>query len=119
MLLRAGEFSGAYYLAGYSLECALKACIAKGVAQHTFPDKKLANDVWIHDLARLTALANLERERLLHSQMDAVFDHHWDLATRWSEKSRYSIYSQQDCRNFVHAIADRQHGVMAWVRRYW
>jgi hypothetical protein len=28
-LLRAGLPNGAYYLAGYSIECALKACIAK------------------------------------------------------------------------------------------
>jgi hypothetical protein len=26
-LLSGGRFSGAYYLAGYSVECALKACI--------------------------------------------------------------------------------------------
>ena len=29
-LLNLGLFDGAYYLAGYSVECALKACIAKG-----------------------------------------------------------------------------------------
>ena len=35
---------GAYYLAGYAVECALKACIAKTVNQHDFPDKELATD---------------------------------------------------------------------------
>lgn len=29
MLLAAGLFDGAYYLAGLAVECALKACIAK------------------------------------------------------------------------------------------
>lgn len=29
-LLQAERFDGAYYLAGYAVECALKACIAKG-----------------------------------------------------------------------------------------
>jgi HEPN domain-containing protein len=28
-LLKLGLFDGAYYLAGYAVECALKACIAK------------------------------------------------------------------------------------------
>ena len=28
VLLAAGRWSGAYYLAGYAVECALKACIA-------------------------------------------------------------------------------------------
>ena len=28
-LLAAGRWDGAYYLAGYAVECALKACVAK------------------------------------------------------------------------------------------
>ena len=36
-LLRLGLFDGAYYLAGYSVECALKACIAKGTQRFEFP----------------------------------------------------------------------------------
>lgn len=40
-LLRAKEFSGAYYLVGYAVECGLKACIAKGVKKHDFyPGKR-------------------------------------------------------------------------------
>ena len=31
-LLKLGLFDGAYYLAGYAVECALKACIAKGTS---------------------------------------------------------------------------------------
>jgi hypothetical protein len=36
-LLKAGLFDGAYYLAGYAVECALKACIAKGTQRYEFP----------------------------------------------------------------------------------
>jgi HEPN domain-containing protein len=39
-LLDAGHPDGAYYLAGYAVECALKACIAKATQRHEFPDKK-------------------------------------------------------------------------------
>ena len=38
-LFAAGEYSGAYYLAGYAVECALKACFAKNVKQYDFPEK--------------------------------------------------------------------------------
>jgi HEPN domain-containing protein len=38
ILFDAGEYSGAYYLAGYSVECALKACFASGVKRFDFPD---------------------------------------------------------------------------------
>jgi hypothetical protein len=31
---------GAYYLAGYAVECALKACIARTYNQHDWPDKE-------------------------------------------------------------------------------
>ncbi len=34
VLFAAGEHSGAYYLAGYAIECALKACFAKGVKRY-------------------------------------------------------------------------------------
>lgn len=44
MLLTAGMPEGAYYLAGYAVECALKSCIARRTQEHDFPDKKLAND---------------------------------------------------------------------------
>ena len=38
-LLRAKLFPGAYYLAGYAVECALKACVAKQTNKHDFPNK--------------------------------------------------------------------------------
>ena len=40
-LLAAGFPDGAYYLAGYAVECALKACIAKRSQEHDFPEKVL------------------------------------------------------------------------------
>ncbi len=39
-MLNAGYPDGAYYPAGYSVECGLKACIAKGVQRYDFPDKR-------------------------------------------------------------------------------
>jgi HEPN domain len=43
-LFRLGLYDGAYYLAGYAVECALKACIAKGTRRYEFPDKKRVED---------------------------------------------------------------------------
>jgi hypothetical protein len=44
-LLQDRMFDGAYYLAGYSVECGLKACIAKMVRRHEFPDKDLVKNL--------------------------------------------------------------------------
>jgi HEPN domain-containing protein len=38
-LFKAGLPDGAYYLAGYAVECALKACIAKETQRYEFPEK--------------------------------------------------------------------------------
>lgn len=58
-LLKSGHFPGAYYLAGYAIECALKACIAKQTAKHDFPNERLAQDCWTHDLERLVQLSGI------------------------------------------------------------
>jgi hypothetical protein len=50
-LFQAGRFDAAYYLAGYVVECALKACIAKKTREHDFPDRD-ANKYYIHNLTR-------------------------------------------------------------------
>jgi HEPN domain-containing protein len=38
-LLRARCYSGAYYVAGYAVECALKACIARQTRATSYPPK--------------------------------------------------------------------------------
>jgi hypothetical protein len=49
--------SGTYYLAGYAIECALKAIIAKQFRADEIPDKSLVNRVYTHDLPELLRLA--------------------------------------------------------------
>ena len=39
-LLEANRFEAAFYLVGYVVECALKACIARQTREHDFPDKE-------------------------------------------------------------------------------
>ena len=56
-LFSAGHFDGAYYLAGYSIECALKACIARRTKRHDFPDKKAVDKSYTHNLEQLVAAA--------------------------------------------------------------
>jgi hypothetical protein len=50
LLLKANCPEGAYYLAGYADECALKACIAKRTERFELPDLKAAQESWGHDL---------------------------------------------------------------------
>jgi hypothetical protein len=59
-LLAARRWSAAYYMAGYAVECALNACIAKLMKSEEFPDKKFAEKCWTHNLTQLVDLAGLE-----------------------------------------------------------
>ena len=65
-LLRAGLSDGAYYLAGYTVECALKACIAKGTQRHEFPEKKKVQSSHSHNLRELIRVAGLSHRRDNH-----------------------------------------------------
>ena len=54
VLLVRGKSDGAYYLAGYAVECGLKACIAKLTNQHDFPPKpRSIHDYYSHDIEKL------------------------------------------------------------------
>jgi hypothetical protein len=73
ILLIADCYQGAYYLAGYALECTLKACIAKQVKEFDFPDKKLANDSYTHKLADLVITAGLKQKLTEQERGVAIF----------------------------------------------
>lgn len=59
VLTAAGCASGGYYLAGYAIECALKAKIAARFRENEIPDKALINSIYTHDLIALLRLSNL------------------------------------------------------------
>jgi len=87
VLLDAGEWSGSYYLCGYSVECALKAAVAAQVNQGDFPDKKLADAVYTHDVVRLRGLAGLG-EDVSHGMLSQGQNVNWLVAKDWRETSR-------------------------------
>jgi HEPN domain-containing protein len=119
ILFAAGEHSGAYYLAGYAVECALKACIAKGVQRYDFPDKSLAQESYSHDLVKLVKLADLDSELTNSTGANARLDASWNLTKSWTEKSRYSVWTKNEAEGIIDAVATRSDGVLAWIRRRW
>lgn len=118
-LLAAGLPDGAYYLAGYAVERALKACIAKETQRYEFPDKKRVDASHTHNLKELVRLANLEQARSQEANHDPIFRDHWDLVQHWTEQSRYSRRGSEFAKALVEAIGDRKHGVIAWIKRHW
>jgi hypothetical protein len=48
LLYQAQYYSGAYYLAGYAVELAIKACIAKHIRSGFIPDRSFVNRIYQH-----------------------------------------------------------------------
>ena len=119
LLLRAGSWSGAYYLAGYAVECALKACIAKATQQFEFPDRNRATQSYTHKLKDLLKVAKLEQTLSDSGEQDAAFEVSWAIVTAWSEESRYRIWPREQAESLIAAISDTDHGVMSWLKTQW
>lgn len=118
-LLSAGYPDGAYYLAGYSVGCGLKACIAKSTRRYDFPDKRNVEASHTHNLNNLIRVANLEDARLEQAIRDPAFRNNWDLVQQWSEQSRYRRHEATVAAALVEAVAKAKHGVMAWIGQHW
>ena len=117
VLLDAQHWPGAYYLAGYALECILKACIAKRMQAEEFPDKSLADKCWTHNLAQLLVVAELKADFDAAMQADTNLRENWEIVKMWTEASRYARKKKADAQDLYDAITDRKHGVFSWLRQ--
>jgi HEPN domain-containing protein len=118
-LLIAGFPDGAYYLAGYSVECGLKACIAKSIRRYDFPDKRNVDASHTHNLKDLVRVANLELVRLEAARKDPAFRNNWDLVQQWSEDTRYRRHEHGAATALVEAVGSARHGILPWIRQHW
>jgi len=119
-LLRAGHYAGAYYLAGYAIECALKACIAKQTERHQFPNKELAMKAYTHNLEELLKLSGLAPQFREEIKANDKLEVNWSVVKDWSEQSRYdSSVSQIRAKHFYSACTARRYGVLSWIRQRW
>lgn len=104
-MLGHGQPSGAYYLAGYAIECALKAVIAKRFRADEIPDKALVNEIYKHDLSKLLSLADLEAELNAARRADSELDRRWSIVKNWTEQARYSIWTDKDATSIIDGVA--------------
>src|SRR5438067_379118 len=96
VLLDARSHAGAYYLAGYAVECAIKACIAKRTKRSEFPpDPQAVRDMYVHDVTKLLKPADLNTALDQETRQNPQFLSNWSLVKSWSEQSRYETTRQQ------------------------
>jgi HEPN domain-containing protein len=113
-------YNGAYYLLGYAVECALKACIARQTKAFDFPDRKLINDIYTHDLEKLLNASGLKADHQNECRANPSFQLHWTIVKDWSEQSRYmDQVSKQKAKDFRSALVSRKNGVLPWLQKRW
>jgi AbiV family abortive infection protein len=120
ILLQNGSWSSAYYLVGYAIECALKACIARQVQQHDFPDLQTVKRSYTHDLKELLKLAGLQGELEVRAGQSVEFRDNWHkVVIEWNESSRYENPTQAMAEEMVRAVSDDGEGVIKWLTQHW
>ncbi len=120
VLFAQGKCDGAYYLAGYAVECGLKACIARLTSQDDYPPKpKFIHDYYSHEIDKLVKIAGLTAQRDADAAADPVLLANWDIVKDWSEESRYERKKQAQAQQLIAAITDAAHGVLPWIKRRW
>lgn len=114
LLLANGYPSGAYYLAGYVLECALKAIIARQFRADEIPDLKRVSKIYSHDLSQLMDIAGLKS--VLEAEIAARPDlkKRWAIAAEWSERARYEFWTDERASAILDAIGGDE-GLFEWL----
>ncbi|HEV3238494.1 MAG TPA: hypothetical protein VGZ25_16025 [Gemmataceae bacterium] len=118
-LFAAGLFDGAYYLAGYSVECALKACIARLTNQYDFPDKEFAQACYTHAIEKLVRAAGLVVQRDGDAPPGSDLADNWSVVKDWTESSRYHRNNEQNAKALIEAITHAASGVLPWIKARW
>ena len=119
VLLRNKQYDGAYYLCGYGVECALKACIAKNTKRYEFPDKQTVLDSYSHDFVKLVKTAGLTEALEEEVDRNPDFRLYWKIAREWNETSRYQRNAKLEAQTLFNAVTDPKNGILQWIEKHW
>jgi hypothetical protein len=122
-LLASGRWSAAYHLAGYAVECWLKACILALVENQNgdliFRERRFSEKCWTHNFDELVQLAGHRTALDLDRNTNRQLEINWAYAIDWEETSRYSLATQFDAHRLYQAITDPQNIFLPWIRTQW
>lgn len=115
-LMRAKQWSGAYYLTGYAVELALKAGVIEVLmGADRFPGRDFTRDCYTHDLRALVRLVGPGAAWDAARRADPDFRGNSETVADWDETSRYTRWSRAEAQGLYRAATDADHGVLPWV----
>jgi HEPN domain-containing protein len=122
-LIRGKRWEFAYYVAGYSVECALKSCILARMIHTAWVFEEKPRDYRVHDFAKLVTLAGLDSELATRQATSRAsgdrFDSNWVTVAAWKPTSRYASKTETEARDLFDAITHKPDGVLRWLMNYW
>lgn len=119
LLFKNKRFSNAYYLAGYSVEIALKACASRLIVHEAIPDKDFVKAIYQHNLRNLVGVAGLSQQLKDRERADTAFATNWALVCEWSPECRYETRDPISSQILLEAVAHENAGVFQWIKVYW
>jgi hypothetical protein len=120
VLIEASRWGAAYYLLGYCIECALKACAAKQFLLHEVPEKGFVNSFYNHDLEKLLAISNVKAQLESRTKSDSNFRINWSVVKDWKADRRYDpSITEALARGMYEAVTNSASGVLPWLRTQW
>jgi len=118
ILVRHRRFAAAYYLLGYSVECAIKSIIARRTKKSEFPPRE-AKELYTHDLSALLAKSGVSQQIEQARRINRTLDVNWKVVLSWKSDSRYEPHSKKEATDLFSAVTEPKDGVLACVKRYW
>jgi hypothetical protein len=113
---------GAVYLAGYAVECALKACIAGQMRDGHFPPSKdFVSACYVHDVQKLFKTSQLWSDFEVATAATPDLRLNWQVVKGWSERKRYDpkVTTWAEAEEFIKAVEHPAHGVLTWIQTRW
>ncbi len=119
-LLAANRWAAAYYVLGYCIECALKACVVKQFRLYEMPDKKLVDSFYTHELDKLLSISGVKSDLEGRTRTDSNFKINWNTVKDWRETARYEVaITEARARAMYEAVANGSSGVLIWLKTQW
>ena len=132
LLLAQNYPDGAFYLAGYAVECALKAAICRTLTIDDFFDAysakahsaKVKDDIVqkfkTHDFGTLLVLSGLYFKLETAIVLDVLLGDAWTIirTLSWTEQYRYEVSSRKEqlaVQNFIDSV----NIFLQWIKNHW
>src|SRR6185437_3984079 len=101
VLLQNQRWAAVYYLAGYAVECGLKACVVDFVEKNPgiiYEKRGFSEACWTHKLSELIGVARLGAACDADGIRNPAFGQNWAEVIQWNESSRYVLVSELQAR---------------------